>query len=134
MSDAKTLNFPDHSRYTAEHIWLRPAPDSEGEYLIGISDFAQNQLGEVAFVDLPAADSSFQAGDEFGTVESVKSVNPLFMPVTGQVLAVNEELESTPTLINVSAYDQGWMLRIRPDNAADVQSLLDADAYQQGLA
>lgn len=132
MSEAKNLNFPDHCRYTVEHVWMCPVED--GEYLVGISDFAQNQLGEIAFVDLPAVDSIFQAGDEFGTVESLKSVNPLFMPVAAQVQAVNAELENIPTLINISAYDQGWMLRIRPDNAADVQNLLEAAAYRQSLS
>lgn len=133
MSDAKSLNFPEQFRYTVEHVWMCPAAD-EGEYLVGISDFAQQQLGEIAFVDLPAVDSTFEAGDEFGTVESLKSVNPLFMPVAAQVLAVNAELESTPTLVNISAYDQGWMLRIRPNNTADVRDLLEADAYRQSLS
>lgn len=133
MSDVKNLNFPEQFRYTIEHVWLCPTAD-EGEYLVGISDFAQNQLGEIAFVDLPAVDSMFEAGDEFGTVESLKSVNPLFMPVAAQVLAVNAELENTPTLVNISAYDQGWMLRIRPSSPADVQDLLKADAYRQSLS
>ncbi len=101
---------------------------------MGISDFAQDQLGEIAFVDLPAPGAHHDAGEAFGTVESLKSVNELFMPVAGEVIAVNEELESTPTLVNVAPYGQGWMIRLRPDNPANVDTLLDADSYRAGLA
>lgn len=137
MKDTAALQLPQNCRYTVEHIWIRPAEDADGEYIVGISDFAQNQLGEIAFVDLPAPDSEFQAGDEFGTVESLKSVNPLFMPLAGQIIAVNEELESTPTLINISPYDQGWMIRLRPSDATAfgaAQDLLNAAGYMTTLA
>lgn len=136
MKDTAALHLPENCRYTAEHIWICPDEDTDGEYIAGISDFAQDQLGEIAFVDLPAQDSEFQAGDEFGTVESLKSVNPLFMPLGGQIIAVNEELESTPTLANISPYDQGWMIRFRPSDAAafaTAQALLDAAAYRATL-
>ena len=99
-----------------------------GEAVIGISDFAQDQLGEIAFVDLPAVGVRFDAGSDFGTVESLKSVNQLYMPIPGEVVAVNEELESAPTLVNVSPYGEGWMIRIRPD--ASAESLLDAAGYR----
>ena len=100
----------------------------KGTLVIGITDFAQDQLGEIAFVDLPAVGVRFDAGSDFGTVESLKSVNQLYMPIPGEVVAVNEELESTPTLVNVSPYGEGWMIRIRPD--ASAESLLDAAGYR----
>ncbi len=119
------LNLPESLRYTDEHVWVRM---DGGEAVIGISDFAQDQLGEIAFVDLPAVGVRFDAGSDFGTVESLKSVNQLYMPIPGEVVAVNEELESTPTLVNVSPYGEGWMIRIRPD--ASAESLLDAAGYR----
>lgn len=130
MKNVNELHFPAECRYTSEHVWIRA--DGE-EYVVGISDFAQDQLGEIAFVDLPAPGGRHTAGEEFGTVESLKSVNQLFMPVTGEITAVNEELESTPTLINVSPYGRGWLLRVRADNPADVDALLSARAYREQL-
>ena len=125
MKSNEELNLPESLRYTDEHVWVRM---EGGEAVIGISDFAQDQLGEIAFVDLPAVGVRFDAGSDFGTVESLKSVNQLYMPIPGEVVAVNEELESTPTLVNVSPYGEGWMIRIRPD--ASAESLLDAAAYR----
>jgi glycine cleavage system H protein len=102
----------------------------EGETAtVGISDFAQDQLGEIAFVDLPAVGTTYKNGQEFGTVESLKSVNALFMPVAGSVLEVNETLESTPTLVNAKPYNEGWMLRIRMDDPAEAATLADSAAY-----
>lgn len=130
MKAKEELNLPVELHYTVEHVWIR----MDGtEAVVGISDFAQDQLGEIAFVDLPAEGARFDAGGEFGTVESLKSVNPLYMPVSGEVTAVNGELESTPTLVNVSPYGQGWMIRIRPDDAGTVADLLSAEAYRRGL-
>ena len=130
MKTLEELNLPESLRYTVEHVWARMDGD---EAVIGISDFAQDQLGEIAFVVLPEVGARFDANGEFGTVESLKSVNQLFMPVSGEVAAVNEELESTPTLVNVSPYDQGWMIRIRPDDASAVAALWDAAAYRKHL-
>ena len=124
MKTLEELNLPESLRYTVEHVWARMDGD---EAVIGISDFAQDQL------DLPEVGARFDANGEFGTVESLKSVNQLFMPVSGEVAAVNEELESTPTLVNVSPYDQGWMIRIRPDDASAVAALWDAAAYRKHL-
>lgn len=131
MKTIEELNLPESLRYTNEHVWARM--DGE-EAVIGISDFAQDQLGEIAFVDLPEPGSRFEAGADFGTVESLKSVNQLFMPVAGEVLAVNEELEGTPTLVNVSPYEQGWMIRVRPDDPAAAAALWDAARYRASLA
>ena len=107
------LSFPAELKYTDEHIWVRK--DGE-EIVIGVSDYAQDQLGEVVYVDLPSEGDSFAAGDEFGEVESIKSVNKLFMPVAGEVSAVNGDLDGTPTLLNASCYDRGWLIRVKPED------------------
>lgn len=131
MKNPDTVMLPENCFYTAEHVWICPDGDA---YVVGITDFAQDQLGEIAFVDLPAPGDSLEAGDEFGTVESIKSVNQLYMPVAGEILAINEELESAPTVANVSPYENGWMIRLRPANANDVQALLNAADYRKQLA
>ena len=126
MKDLDQLALPENLRYTDEHVWLCV----EGETAtVGISDFAQDQLGEIAFVDLPAVGTTYKNGQEFGTVEPLKSVNALFMPVAGSVLEVNETLESTPTLVNAKPYNEGWMLRIRMDDPAEAATLADSAAY-----
>ena len=126
MKDLDQLALPENLRYTDEHVWLCV----EGETAtVGISDFAQDQLGEIAFVDLPAVGTTYKNGQEFGTVESLKSVNALFMPVAGSVLEVNETLESTPTLVNAKPYNEGWMLRIRMDDPGEAATLADSAAY-----
>lgn len=124
------LSFPAELKYTDEHIWVRK--DDE-EIVIGVSDYAQDQLGEVVYVDLPSEGDSFAAGDEFGEVESIKSVNKLFMPVAGEVSAVNGDLDGTPTLLNASCYDRGWLIRVKPEDMAAVDGLLSADAYKATL-
>lgn len=124
------LSFPAELKYTDEHIWVRK--DGE-EIVIGVSDYAQDQLGEVGYVDLPSEGDSFAAGDEFGEVESIKSVNKLFMPVAGEVSAVNGDLDGTPTLLNASCYDRGWLIRVKPEDMAAVDGLLSADAYKATL-
>lgn len=131
MKTRDELTIPESLRYTVEHVWVRM---DGAEAVLGISDYAQDQLGEVAYVDLPEPGARFEAGSEFGTVESIKSVNPLYMPVSGEVLAINEELESAPTIVNLSPYETGWMIRVRPDAPADVDGLLSADAYAASLA
>ena len=103
------------------------------EVVIGVRDYAQAQLGEVVYVDLPSAGDSFAAGDEFGEVESIKSVNKLFMPVAGEVTAVNGELDGTPTLLNISCYDKGWLIKAKPEDMASVDALLSADASKAAL-
>lgn len=124
------LNLPADLKYTNEHIWVRVDGD---EVVIGVSDYAQDQLGEVVYVDLPSEGDSFAAGDEFGEVESIKSVNKLFMPVAGEVTAVNGELDGTPTLLNISCYDKGWLIKAKPEDMASVDALLSADAYKAAL-
>ncbi len=125
------LNLPEELKYTDEHIWARAEGD---EVVIGVSDFAQDQLGEVVFVDVPGVGDTFEAGSEFGEVESIKSVNKLFMPVSGEVTAVNEELDGTPTLLNASCYGTGWIIKAKPASMADLDNLLSAAAYRAFLA
>lgn len=124
---ADELILPEDIKYTDEHIWARVEGD---EIVVGVSDYAQDQLGEVVYVDLPSEGDSFGAGDEFGEVESIKSVNKLFMPVNGEVTAVNGDLEATPTLLNASCYEKGWLIKVKPENMADVEALLTAQAYK----
>ena len=126
MKALNELVLPAEIKYTDEHIWARAQGD---EILVGISDFAQDQLGEVMFVELPGEGDKFAAAEPFGVVESYKSVNKLFMPVSGEVTAVNSVLEDTPTLLNVSPYENGWIIKIKADNAADLDGLLSADGY-----
>lgn len=130
MKDSTSVMLPEECQYTAEHVWIRV----EGAELVaGITDFAQDQLGEVAYVDLPAVGAKVEAGAEFGTVESLKSVNQLYMPVSGDIIAVNTALEDSPTLINAEPYKAGWIIRIRPQNSSDIQALLTAAAYRATL-
>lgn len=130
MKALSDIILPDDRTYTDEHVW---AKIDGAEAIVGISDFAQDQLGEVVFVDLPAVGAHFAAGEGFGTVESIKAVNTLFMPVSGEITAVNPDLESTPTLVNTSCYEKAWMLRIKADSAADLGAMLTADAYKAFL-
>ena len=119
--------IPDDLRYTDAHEWVRDA--AEGVVRIGITDYAQSQLGDVVFVDLPAVGDAVTAGSPCGEVESTKSVSEIYAPVSGEVAAVNDVLEANPELVNSAPYGDGWMLDIRPDDAAQLEGLLDAEAY-----
>jgi len=126
MKTLPEIILPYDRKYTDEHVWAK----TDGiEIIVGISDFAQDQLGEIVYVDLPTAGDHFAAEDGFGTVESIKSVNTLYMPVSGTVTAVNQNLETNPTLINTDCYDQAWMIRIKPDSDTTLDSLLAAEEY-----
>ena len=123
--------IPGELRFTSDDEWVR----SEGsEVLVGVTDFAQSQLGDIVFVELPGVGSATEAGVPFGTIESVKAVSDLFAPISGVVVAINELLTDQPELVNESCYERGWLLRLRPANPADVQGLLDADAYRKSVA
>ncbi len=126
MKEIQELNLPEDIRYSRDHEWVRAAG---GEWVVGISDYAQDQLGDVVFVELPAAGAKFAADEVFGTVESVKAVSELLMPVAGTVLAANTALTESPERINTHPYTDAWMLKIQPDNPADVDQLMDRDAY-----
>lgn len=122
------MDCPQDRSYTKEHEWFQ----SEGEAgRIGITAFAEQQLGDIVFVELPKVGRHLAANESFGVVESVKSVSDLYAPVAGEVLEVNETLLQKPELVNEDPYGQGWILRLRPDNAQDATGLLSAQAYQQ---
>jgi glycine cleavage system H protein len=122
-------NVPDDLRYTEEHEYVRRTGD-EGVVEIGITDYAQGELGDVVFVELPKVGEKFSRMQVFGTIEAVKAVSELFSPVSGEVVAVNNELDSAPALVNTDPFGEGWMIRIRLDDGAEFDSLLDAAAYR----
>ncbi len=124
----RELEYPQDLRYTAEHEWVRVG--SEGVVRIGITAFAQDALGDVVYVSLPAVGDSVSAGDACGEVESTKSVSDLYAPLGGEVVAVNEALTTTPELVNSDPYGQGWMYDLRLADAGDSGALLDLEAYR----
>lgn len=124
---------PDDLLYTTDHEWLRRDDESPDEVTIGITDFAQEQVGDVVYLELPAAGTALTAGEPFGEIESAKTVAELFAPITGELIAVNAELEERPELVNESPYDEGWIVRARLSNAAELDALLDAAAYREQL-
>jgi len=130
MKEINELNFPDDIRYAESHEWAKPQGDT---VKVGISDYAQDQLGDIVFVEMPEAGETFEKGAEFGTVESVKAVSELYMPVGGEVLAVNTSLEDSPELVNNTPYTDGWMIEVKPDDPAQLDSLLTKDAYLKSL-
>jgi glycine cleavage system H protein len=122
------MDTPSDRSYSSEHEWILTDGDSE-EVTIGISDFAQDQLGDIVYVELPDVGATITSGKPFGIVESVKSVSDLFAPVNGEVIARNGDLEETPELVNTSPYSDGWMLKVRLSDTNELDALLDADAY-----
>jgi glycine cleavage system H protein len=126
MKELSELNFPDDLKYAEDHEWSRL---ENGEVTIGICDYAQDQLGDVVFVELPQVGDTFDKGQEFGTVESVKAVSELFIPLSGEVTAVNESLEDTPELVNSEPYGGGWMIKIKPADTGELDALMTKDAY-----
>ncbi len=126
MKELNELNFPDDVRYAESHEWARIEGD---KVKIGISDYAQDQLGDIVFVELPEVGDTFNKGEEFGTVESVKAVSELYMPVAGKVVAINSSLEESPEKVNNTPYGDGWMIEIKAGNASEVDDLMENDAY-----
>ncbi len=126
------MAIPSNLRYTHDHEWARD--EGDGSYTVGVTDFAQENLGAVVYVELLAVGTAVQAGGRFGTVESTKSVSELYAPVTGSLVAVNVALDGEPELVNSDAFGNGWMVRIRADSAAQFAALMDADAYQVHVA
>ncbi|TVR55757.1 MAG: glycine cleavage system protein GcvH [Gemmatimonadales bacterium] len=122
--------IPDDLLYTEEHEYLKPT-DEEAVYLVGVTDYAQGELGDVVFLELPAAGDTFTRMDVFGTIEAVKAVSDLYAPVTGEVLEVNPALDDDPALVNADPYGEGWMLRVRMDDTAELDRLLSAAAYRE---
>ncbi len=124
------MNVPKDLRYTKEHEWVRV---EGGEVIVGVTDYAQGELGDVIFVELPAPGTKVAPMKTFGTIDAVKTVSDLFAPVGGEVTAVNTELKENPALVNQSPYDKGWMVRIRVANPKEIDALLNAGAYEKHL-
>jgi len=123
--------YPEDLKYTAEHEWVKA--DGDGPVRVGITDFAQDALGDIVYVQLPEVGSAVRAGDACGELESTKSVSDLFAPVNGTVTAVNEALADQPDLVNSDPYGEGWLLDIEVEDAAEVAALMDAEAYKGQL-
>lgn len=124
------MNIPDNLKYTKNHEWIHMEGD---EAIVGITDYAQSQLGDIVFIEVETVGENLGAEEAFGTIEAVKTVSDLFMPVAGEVLEFNEELESNPELINKDPYDKGWIIKVKIDDAGDLDELLDAVAYKDLL-
>jgi len=122
------MEFPEGLRYTRDHEWAR---GEKGEVVVGVTDYAQDQLGDVVYVELPAVGASVTGGEPFGSIEAVKAVADLNSPLSGEVVAVNDALADDPGLINRSCYGDGWMIRLKPSNQGELAQLLDAAAYRK---
>ena len=122
------MNFPDNLRYTKDHEWIRLEGD---EAFIGITDFAQHELGDIVYVEIETIGQQLNSGDVFGTVEAVKTVSDLYLPVNATILEINPKLNSNPELVNNDPYGEGWMAKVKVSSAADVDSLMSAQAYGQ---
>jgi glycine cleavage system H protein len=126
MKEISKLVFADDVRYSKDHEWARLEGDT---VVIGISDFAQDQLGDIVFVELPQVGDSFDKEQEFGTVESVKAVSELYAPVGGEIIGINADLEESPEKVNQDPYKSGWMIKLKPSDASQMDSLMDKNAY-----
>ena len=121
------MEFPSNVKYTKEHEWIRVEGDIA---YVGITDYAQEQLGDIVFVDIPTEGETLEKEEVFGTIEVVKTISDLFLPVSGEVLEQNEALADNPELVNKDPYGGGWLIKIKPNDANDVNDLLDAEAYK----
>jgi glycine cleavage system H protein len=130
MKEISELKLPDDVRYTDDHEWAKLDGDIA---TIGISDYAQDQLGDIVFVELPETGSRFEKGEEFGTVESVKAVSELYMPLGGEVVEINPDLEDAPEQVNSDPYSGGWMLKVKVADPAEFHALMDKEAYLESL-
>lgn len=130
MKNINELHFEPSVRYSVEHTWAK----AEGEIVIsGISDYAQDQLGEIIFVELPNPGDRFARDEQFGVVESAKSVSELYMPVSGEIVEVNTELETAPEIVNDDPFGAGWMIKLRPDDSSELESLLNDQDYKNSI-
>ena len=131
MKEISELDLPDNVRYAEDHEWARPV--EADRVCIGINDYAQDQLGDIVYVELPQVGDAFEKGKEFGTVESVKAVAELYMPIGGEIIAVNEALEDSPELVNKKPYTDGWMIEIKPGVPEELDALMTRDVYLEML-
>ena len=130
MKEINELILPEDVRYTEDHEWAK----LEGEIVkIGLTDYAQDQLGDIVFVESPEVGDSFSKGEEFGTIESVKAVSEIIMPVSGEVVAINEDLENAPELVNKEPYEGGWLIEVKPEDTLALEALMDKTAYMKAL-
>ena len=130
MKELEEVILPEDVRYAEDHEWAKPDGDA---YRIGIDDYAQDQLGDIVFVELPQVGDTFAKGDEFGTVESVKAVSELYMPIGGEITAINADLEDAPELVNDSPYDKGWMITVKPSDPSEYEAMMTKEAYFEML-
>jgi glycine cleavage system H protein len=130
MKEINDLNLPEDVKYSDDHEWAKLDGDA---VTIGINDYAQDQLGEIVFVELPETGDTFSKGDEFGSVESVKAVSEIYIPISGEIVAVNEALEEAPELVNESCYEGGWLIKVKPEDLSELDALMDKAAYLQML-
>ena len=130
MKEIDDLNLPDDLSYAEDHEWILRDGDT---VKIGISDYAQDQLGDIVFVELPEVGDTFSKGDEFGTVESVKAVSELYIPISGEITGLNKSLEDAPELVNTDPYEDGWMVEVQPSDPQELDELLDRSAYLEML-
>jgi glycine cleavage system H protein len=128
--DIDELVIPEDVRYSKDHEWVKARGDN---FVVGISDYAQDQLGDIVFVEVPEVGDQFEKESEFGTVESVKAVSEIYMPIGGEVVAVNQALEDSPELLNKDPYDKGWIVEIKPTDPAEMDDLMDKNAYLEML-
>ena len=125
------MSIPEKYRFSKDHEWARD--EGDGTVTVGISHHAQDALGDIVFVELPALGAAVEQEDDFGVVESVKTVSDLYAPVAGEIVAINEDLEDAPELVNESPYDQGWIVKIKMSNPAELEGLMDAKGYESFL-
>ena len=122
------MNIPDNLKYTKDHEWIKVDGD---EATIGITEFAQKELGDIVFIEVETEGETLEAGDAFGTIEAVKTVSDLFMPMKGEVTEFNADLESNPEIVNKDPYGEGWIIKVKISDQAEISDLLDADAYKE---
>ncbi|MBW2560068.1 MAG: glycine cleavage system protein GcvH [Deltaproteobacteria bacterium] len=130
MKEIEELFLPDDVHYAETHEWVRDEGDT---VVVGVGDYAQDQLGDIVFVELPEIGDTFEKGEEFGTLESVKAVSEIYMPVTGKITAINETLSEEPELVNQDPYNSGWMVEIEPDDPDEIQTLMTSSEYMEML-
>jgi glycine cleavage system H protein len=125
-------NLPNELRYTKSHEWVRT--EADGSITVGITDHAQGLLGDMVFIELPETEANYTAGEEIAVVESVKAASDVYSPITGEIIAINEELADAPEIINQDAFESGWMFKMQPEDAGEVDELMDAEAYGDLIA
>jgi len=122
------MNIPEDLKYTEDHEWIRV---TDGEVLVGVTDFAQTELGDVVFVEIDQNEDEITKGDIFGTIEAVKTVSDLFMPISGKIIEINDKLESEPEMVNQDPYGEGWMIKVQVTRPEELDELIASDGYKE---